>query len=105
MARRDALEASGGFDEGLSHAEDLDLWIRLARRWPAAASRRALVRYQHRPGGLAEVRVGLEEELDRLRQLDRRRARQLLAQEALLVGGRPSLLGQGLDEVLGPRLE
>ncbi|MBI5709101.1 MAG: glycosyltransferase family 2 protein [Candidatus Eisenbacteria bacterium] len=53
VVRRDALEALGGFDEGLSHAEDLDLWIRLARRWPAAGSRRALVRYQHRAGGLS----------------------------------------------------
>lgn len=52
VVRRDALESLGGFDEGLSHAEDLDLWIRLARRWPAAASRHALVRYQHRAGGL-----------------------------------------------------
>lgn len=52
VVRRDALEALGGFDERLSHAEDLDLWIRLARRWPATASRRALVRYQHREGGL-----------------------------------------------------
>ena len=53
VARREALELTGGFDETLSHAEDLDLWIRLARRWPAAASRRALVRYQHREGGLS----------------------------------------------------
>ena len=53
VARRDALELAGGFDETLSHAEDLDLWIRLARRWPAAASPRALVRYQHREGGLS----------------------------------------------------
>ncbi len=52
VVRRDALEALGGFDERLSHAEDLDLWIRLARRCPATASRRALVRYQHREGGL-----------------------------------------------------
>jgi glycosyltransferase involved in cell wall biosynthesis len=53
VVRRDALEFAGGFDETLSHAEDLDLWIRLARRWPAAASHRALVRYQHREGGLS----------------------------------------------------
>lgn len=52
VASRAALEASGGFDETLSHAEDLDLWIRLARRWPAAATARPLVRYQHRPAGL-----------------------------------------------------
>jgi len=52
VARRDALEALGGFREDMTHAEDADLWIRLARRAPAAASARALVRYQHRPGGL-----------------------------------------------------
>ena len=52
VVRRSALEAAGGFDESLSHAEDLDLWIRLSRRGLATASRRALVRYQHREGGL-----------------------------------------------------
>ncbi len=52
VVAREALAELGGFDEGLSHAEDLDLWIRLASRWPAAGSRRALVRYQHRAGGL-----------------------------------------------------
>ena len=53
VARRSALEAVGGFDERLTHAEDLDLWIRLSRRGLATGSRRALVRYQHRDGGLS----------------------------------------------------
>jgi glycosyltransferase involved in cell wall biosynthesis len=52
VARRAALEAVGGFDERLTHAEDLDLWIRLSRRGLATGTRRALVRYQHREGGL-----------------------------------------------------
>jgi glycosyltransferase involved in cell wall biosynthesis len=52
IVRRSALEETQGFDPRLSHAEDLDLWIRLARRWPATGTRRALVRYQHRSGGL-----------------------------------------------------
>ncbi len=52
VVRRAAFEAVGGFDERLTHAEDLDLWIRLSRRGLATASRRALVRYQHREGGL-----------------------------------------------------
>ncbi len=52
VVRRAALEAVGGFDESLSHAEDLDLWIKLSRRGRAVASRRALVRYQHKEGGL-----------------------------------------------------
>ena len=55
VARRDALEALGGFREDMSHAEDLDLWIRLARRGPAAGTGRSLVRYQHRPGGLTRA--------------------------------------------------
>ncbi len=52
VARRDALEALGGFREDMTHAEDIELWIRLARRAPACASAQPLVRYQHRPGGL-----------------------------------------------------
>lgn len=54
VVRRDALERLGGFDETLSQAEDLDLWIRLARAGPAAASGQVLVRYQHRPEGLSQ---------------------------------------------------
>ena len=52
VVRRAALERENGFDETLTHAEDLDLWVRLSRRGLATASRRALVRYQHREGGL-----------------------------------------------------
>jgi glycosyltransferase involved in cell wall biosynthesis len=54
VVRRDALEALGGFDESMSHAEDRDLWIRLARRWPAAASTRALVHVRRREGSLSQ---------------------------------------------------
>jgi glycosyltransferase involved in cell wall biosynthesis len=61
VVRRDLLEAIGGFDESLSHAEDLKLWIGLSRRSPAAGTSAALVRYQHLPGGLTrqvEARLG-----------------------------------------------
>jgi hypothetical protein len=54
VVRRDVLERLGGFDETLSHTEDLDLWIRLARDGPAAATRLPLLRYQHRPAGLSQ---------------------------------------------------
>jgi GT2 family glycosyltransferase len=61
MVRRELLAATGGFDPGMSHAEDVDLWIRLARRAPAVATARSLVRYQHRPGGLTrQVMARLE---------------------------------------------
>jgi glycosyltransferase involved in cell wall biosynthesis len=53
VVRRSALDAAGGFDERLTHAEDLDLWIRLARRGFATASPRKLVRYRHRATGLS----------------------------------------------------
>ena len=56
LVRRDALEGAGGFDESLSHAEDLDLWIRLARRGLAAASPLSLVCYRHREGSLSRQR-------------------------------------------------
>lgn len=55
LIERRALEALGGFDERLSHAEDADLWMRLSRAGLATASRRALVRYQHREGGLTRL--------------------------------------------------
>jgi Glycosyl transferase family 2 len=53
VVRRDVLAATGGFDERMTHAEDLELWIRLARGWPATASGRPLVRYQHLSTGLS----------------------------------------------------
>ena len=89
VVHRSLLEATRGFDETLTHAEDLSLWIRLARRAPAAATREALVRYQHLPGGLTrkvESRlmgdVALFERLARdtgLSAADRRRARARVA--------------------------
>jgi glycosyltransferase involved in cell wall biosynthesis len=53
VVRRSALLTVGGFDDQFTHGEDLDLWIRLSRRGIATASRRALVRYQHREAGLS----------------------------------------------------
>lgn len=53
VARRSALEALGGFDESLTHAEDVDLWIRLSRRGWAAGTNRALVNYRARATGLS----------------------------------------------------
>jgi glycosyltransferase involved in cell wall biosynthesis len=50
LARREAIEAVGGFDEGLVAAEDLDLWIRiLSAGWRATQLRVPLARYRRRP--------------------------------------------------------
>jgi len=52
VVRRGLLESLGGFDDSMSHAEDIDLWIRLARCSPATAVPEELVTYEHHPGGL-----------------------------------------------------
>lgn len=56
IARTDLLRAAGGFDEGLSQAEDWDLWLRLAAMAPVGCVPRALAEYrQHRPGNLSSA--------------------------------------------------
>jgi glycosyltransferase involved in cell wall biosynthesis len=39
VARRDALSAVGGYDESMRYAEDYDLWLRLALRFPFLCTR------------------------------------------------------------------
>jgi len=46
VARRDALIEVGMFDESLIHGEDHDLWLRLARRWPAVYLVEPIAKYQ-----------------------------------------------------------
>lgn len=46
VARRDALLAIGGYRDGMRHAEDYDLWLRLAQRHPFVCTHRRLVRYR-----------------------------------------------------------
>ena len=41
-----ALENEPGFPEGVSHGEDLELWVRLALRWPVAYCGRVTVNYR-----------------------------------------------------------
>jgi glycosyltransferase involved in cell wall biosynthesis len=45
--RRDALLAAGGYREGIPHAEDLDLYLRLAERGRLANLPDTLLRYRH----------------------------------------------------------
>lgn len=44
LMRADALREAGGFDEQMSWAEDLDLWRRIARRYPVGVVPEPLVR-------------------------------------------------------------
>jgi glycosyltransferase involved in cell wall biosynthesis len=34
LIRREAFDAAGGFEEGIRKTEDLDMWFRIAYRWP-----------------------------------------------------------------------
>lgn len=55
LARRSALVAAGGFDEGLPMRSDWDLWIRLARAHPFATVPETLVGYTRSPTGLSSL--------------------------------------------------
>jgi glycosyltransferase involved in cell wall biosynthesis len=46
VARRNAVLAVGGYRDGMRHAEDYDLWLRLAQRHPFVCTHRRLVRYR-----------------------------------------------------------
>jgi glycosyltransferase involved in cell wall biosynthesis len=46
VARRDALIEAGLFDESMAHGEDHDLWLRLARRWPAVFITELIAKYR-----------------------------------------------------------
>lgn len=53
VARRDALIEVGMFDESLIHGEDHDLWLRLARRWPAVYLVDPIAEYRIHPSALS----------------------------------------------------
>ena len=53
LARRDALDAVGPFDESNPIRSDWDMWIRLARKYPFATVPRILVGYTRREYGMS----------------------------------------------------
>ncbi len=53
LVRRTALVNVGGFDPALTHAEDWDLWLRVAERYPVVAVPVAQVRYRVAAGSLS----------------------------------------------------
>lgn len=56
MIRRDAYCAVGGFDETLTHSEDWDLWIRLAKHYDYVTVPRPQILYRQ-AGGTASANV------------------------------------------------
>lgn len=59
MVRRDAVLDVGGFPEDQRVAEDWDVWIRLAARYPFAVLDEKLVYYFRRPDGLHVNRLNM----------------------------------------------
>jgi hypothetical protein len=47
MARRDAMLSVGGYRKQFQHAEDYDLWLRMAERYSLANLPERLLRYRH----------------------------------------------------------
>ena len=56
ILRREAYDATGGFDETLPAAEDFDMWIRILERgWRGAQVAEPLAIYRRRPGSLSSA--------------------------------------------------
>jgi glycosyltransferase involved in cell wall biosynthesis len=84
--RRSALEAVGGFDEGLDAADDYDLYLRLARRFPIFCHGAVVTEYRrHGTNTTRNAAVVLSSQLEVQRQ-QRRRVHDRLEREALRRG-------------------
>jgi GT2 family glycosyltransferase len=56
IMRREAFDATGGFDESLPAAEDFDMWVRIVERgWRIAQVAEPLAIYRRRPGSLSSA--------------------------------------------------
>ena len=51
LARRDAVEEAGMMDPNLAFAQDWDLWLKIAAKYPIDFAERPLVYYRHSPAG------------------------------------------------------
>jgi GT2 family glycosyltransferase len=58
LARRQAIEQVGMFNESLTVCEDMNLWLRIASRWKIAIIREILVTVRKRPGSLSLIAGG-----------------------------------------------
>jgi glycosyltransferase involved in cell wall biosynthesis len=67
VARRDVLDAVGGFDETIVHMPDWDLWLRLSAEAPAIGCEEALVAYvQHAAMFSFRDTAAFDEDLSRI---------------------------------------
>ena len=91
MLRRSVLEAAGGFDPGLHHAEDVDLLLRLALAGvPGAWVKEVLCGYRLHPGGASRQ---LRPQTQSLLWVLGRRIQELPARHPLVARGPDLLFG------------
>jgi len=81
LVRRTALEAAGGFDEGLTALEDWDMWLRLSLIAEARYTPAVLVTYRIRPGGMSGDRARMDR--SRFQVLDKMNRTRQVALESL----------------------
>lgn len=97
VVRRASFDAVGGFDERLSHAEDYDLWLRLARVGPIEHVAHPLVSYRLHDRNLSSNREALHScERDALNK----HALEDILSALLLVYPDPARAGLALSRVL-----
>ncbi len=56
MVRRSCFETAGLFDQSLTSAEDLDMWLRIAVHYPFAAVKEPLTLYRQHPTSMSKNR-------------------------------------------------
>lgn len=57
MVRREALEETGGYNSAARHAEDYELWLRLAARWQVVELTVPLLRYRIHGGQVTRTKA------------------------------------------------
>jgi glycosyltransferase involved in cell wall biosynthesis len=69
VVRRECLDAIGGFDETLHHAEDWDAWLRLARQYDGVYLREPLIHHRLRPTSARRRNAGAHVDLASLERI------------------------------------
>ncbi len=59
MVRRICFDTVGLFDRDLAYAPDLDMWVRIALRYPIAVVKEPLLRYRQLPNSFSRNRQGM----------------------------------------------
>jgi glycosyltransferase involved in cell wall biosynthesis len=101
--RRSALEAVGGFDESLRAADDYELYLRLARRFPVFCHEEVVTEYRrHGTNTTRDAAIVLASQLE-VQGRQKRKVRDPLEREALRRGIRKtrSEHGRALAEQIG----